>query len=123
MYMKMDDLTLHIVSEPIPNYVLHCISHHWVSVFVYLLVNQLRFQFSKRSIADIIKPMVKSKHMLDCCICSSTIKLIYQIKVNKTINAQEFLRGAISFAAFRHITMAAISLGLSISLRRNSNIQ
>ena len=56
------EVEIPIVSELIPNYVLHCISIHWVLVFVCLLVNQLHVQFWKRSISDIIKvikPIVK----------------------------------------------------------------
>jgi len=32
-----------VVSELIPNYVFHCISLHWVSYFLAVLLNHLRF--------------------------------------------------------------------------------
>jgi len=64
--LKTDtQLTFFIAFTPL-GYVFHCISLHWVSVFVYLLVNQLRFQFWKVLILDIIKPMVKHQHLFDC---------------------------------------------------------
>lgn len=50
----------YVVSELILDYVFHC--NYFIIVFVYLLVNQLRFQFWKRLISHIIKPIVNSKH-------------------------------------------------------------
>ena len=107
-----------VASELIPNYILHCISLHWVSVLLPLLLNHLRFQFSKRLVSklDIIKPMVISQHLLDC---SKHLWFDDQAGLsNKCISdhsfKKKFSHGANSFSSLGLIFMTAIRLGLSI---------